>query len=143
MDGLEMVRRYRLIESERDAATASASAVDDARFGTGALDDLDSSAPAARDAESEEVAMPPVPPVPTAIRRAAGEVEPPPPRVAPSARERRRRRLRAMPIIGISANAHLVAQPLAAEAGMDAFVSKPCTLADLKGAVAALLSKSL
>ena len=134
MDGLEMVRRYRLLESERNATASSA--VD------GALDDLDSSAPAARDSESDEVATLPVP---TAIRRAAGEVDPlpppSPPPSAPSACEPRRRR--AMPILGISANAHLIAQPLAAEAGMDAFVSKPFTLADLKRAVAALLSKSL
>lgn len=48
-----------------------------------------------------------------------------------------------MAILGISANSDLVAQSMATDAGMNAFVSKPFTLADLASAVALVLSKSL
>ena len=48
-----------------------------------------------------------------------------------------------MPIVGISANSNLIGQPQATDAGMNAFLSKPFTLADLNRVVSSTLNKPL
>ena len=116
MDGFEMVRRYRALESAHGTSNRSVDSLF-AEFGS-----KSHSEPHAHQQSSATVfaSVPPPPPV--------------------SARPRVRQ---PMTILGISANSDLIAQSLATDAGMDAFVSKPFTLADLSDVVARALSTSL
>jgi CheY-like chemotaxis protein len=113
MDGFEMVRRYRALESERNAII-SASTIPSSESAGNERDT--SAAPALSHAASAESGRP---------RRALFPARLP------------------MPIVGISANSNLISQSQATDAGMNAFLSKPFKLADLNGLISIVLSKSL